>query len=287
MATKTEQSVAAAENKAQLPSTELDPELMEMSQADTGAGIRNMTMDDIGVPYLYVLQPLSPQCNPDSPTHVKGATAGMFMNSLSQEVFEGRETGLTVIPCAYERKYVEWVDRDQGGGWVADHEITSTVLSECKPDGRGRPVLGNGHLIVETAYHYVYMRNPTTGIWEELIIPMKSSFLKQSRRWNKQLTSTVIPGTDKVAPRWLYPYQLKTVKQQKDTYVWSNIITERHEQPVTKEQYLQAKKFAELFEQGSVVRSREVGTDEPGSREVYESNGQSRGKTSFADEIPF
>lgn len=256
MAAAKSTGVASVKESAQLPAGMSMEDLL----ADSGAGVDNMGMDDVAVPYLYVLQTNSPQVNPDSDSHIEGAMAGMFYNNVSGEVYDGRKEGLTVIPCAYERKYVEWIPRDSGGGYVADHDIESGILSETTPNEKGIPCLRNGNLIVETAYHYVYFLNPKDGQWDQIIIPMKSTFLKKSRRWNKTLMSTLIPGTANRAPRWLYPYQLKTVKESKNDQTWSNVDITRLENMVTSDQYLAAKAFAKLMEEGLVVKAKETDT---------------------------
>jgi hypothetical protein len=284
MATAKKTEVASVNKAAQLPAgIEMDDIL-----ADAGSGVENMGMDDIAVPYLYILQPMSPQVDEDQEAYIKGAKPGMFFNNVSGEIYDGRETGLTVIPCAYERKYVEWIDRDSGGGgYVADHDIDSGILNETKPNEKGIPILGNGHLVIETAYHYVFFKNPLNGVWEEIIIPMKSTMLKKSRRWNKTLMATLIPGTSSRAPRWLYPYQLKTVKETKNNNTWSNFDITRLEEMVTADQYRSAKKFAELMQSGLLVKAREsnLGTVDDGGNgggRVINEDG-SGGK----DEMPF
>lgn len=256
MATAKKSEVAPTQNDAQLPAGMDLSELM----ADAGAGVDNLGMDDVAVPYLYILQKGSPQVDEDSEARIPDAKQGMFFNNVTNEIFNGREEGIMVIPCAYERKYVEWIDRDSGGGgYVADHDIDSDILSECTPNEKGIPVLKNGHLIIETAYHYVYMMNPNTGRWEEIIIPMKSTALKKSRRLNKALMATFIPGTASKAPRWLYIYNFKTVKEQRGDNTWSNFEINRTDQMVNKEQYIACKSFAELFEKGGITRAAESG----------------------------
>lgn len=283
MATTKKAEVATANQSAQLPAGMSD---MEELLRDSGAGVDDMGMDDVAVPYLYVLQTNSPQVNPDSDSYIEGAKAGMFFNNASMEVYDGRTEGLVVIPCAYERKYVEWVPRDNGGGYVADHDIESGILSETTPNEKGIPCLRNGNLIVETAYHYVYFKNPKDGQWDQIIIPMKSTFLKKSRRWNKTLMATLIPGTSNRAPRWLYPYQLKTVKESKGDNVWSNVDLTRLEEMVTADQYRAAKSFAELFSSGQIVKAKETDTgsvvvDGEAQRE------RSAGERDLDDEMPF
>jgi hypothetical protein len=281
-ATKTGQAVAPVEEK---PNAVIPADFLSEIEADAGSGVQ-MGMADAAVPYLYILQTNSPQVNEDHALYVKGAKAGMFYNNVSGEVFDGREQGVVVIPCGYERKYVEWVPRDNGGGYVADHDVNGPIMSETKPDERGRPILANGNLIVETTYHYVYMRHPEEGNWERIIVPMKSTALKKSRRWNTALMSTLIPGTQKQAPRWLFPYLLKTVKEQKDQNTWSNFDITRLPDIVSPEQYRQCKMFAEQMAKGEVVRGKEAEVDTT----VNASGGTSGGtikKAAEDDDIPF
>lgn len=284
MATPKKTEVASVKQAAQLPAgLEMDDIL-----ADSGSGTENMSMDDIAVPYLYILQTNSPQVNPDHEAYVQGAIAGMFYNNVSNEVYDGRNTGLKVIPCAYERKYVEWIDRDSGGGgYVADHDIDSGILNETSPNEKGVPILGNGHLIIETAYHYVFFYNPNTNVWEEIIIPMKSTFLKKSRRWNKTLMATLIPGTTSRAPRWLYPYQLKTVKETKNTNTWSNFDITRLEEMVTADQYRSAKAFSQLMESGLIKRAKETDTGDLKTVDNGEGGVVDNGGGGEKEEMPF
>lgn len=276
-ATKTGQAVAPVEEKV---NAVIPADFLSEIEADAGSGVQ-MTMQDAAVPYLYILQSNSPQVNEDHAMYVAGAKAGMFYNNVSTEVFDGREEGVVVIPCGYERKYVEWVDRDAGGGYVADHDVNGPIMSETTPDDRGRPRLKNGNLIVETTYHYVFMLNPTEGNWERIIIPMKSTALKKSRRWNTALMSTVIPGTQKQAPRWLFPYRLKTVKEQRDNNTWSNFDITRMPDVVTREQYAQAKMFASQMAKGEIVRGNEAEVA------VADVGGGAPKKAAEEDDIPF
>lgn len=280
MAAKKETEVATVKASAQLPAGMTD---MEELLRDAGAGVDDLSPDDVAVPYLYVLQSNSPQVNPDSDAYIEGAKPGMFFNNVSMEIYEGREIGLTVIPCAYERKYVEWVPRDSGGGYVADHAIDSGILSECTPNEKKIPCLKNGNLVIETAYHYVYFKNPKDGQWDQIIIPMKSTFLKKSRRWNKTLMATLIPGTALRAPRWLYPYQLKTAKETRDTNTWSNVDLTRLEEMVNADQYRAAKAFSELFSKGAIVKARETDT----GTIVEGESTRSGGNADLDDEMPF
>jgi hypothetical protein len=250
---------------------------------DAGAGPQ-MDLSDLGLPYLYLLQGLSPQVNRASPKYIQGAMPGMFYNHISMEIFEGENTGLMVVPCHYERKISEWIDRDAGGGWVMDHSVDSNIMSKAKPDQKKRMRLISDptHILVETAFQYVLVMNPVTEVWEQVCIPMKSTALRTNRRWNKLINDSVIPGTQKKAPRFLFPYALRSIGEQSGDNYYFNFDIEQLPQTVNKEVYEAAKKYYQAIEAGAVKRSTEddgpieatvVAADDPDSK--------------LNDEIPF
>lgn len=252
-ATKASTEVAKAENTGIVL-----PEGMNLAdlQRDAGAGVSDMDAGDVALPYIAILQGLSPQVNPGAPQFIEGAQASMFLNNVSLDVYEGRKEGLIFVNCAYERKLVEWVDRDKGGGWVAEYPVDSDIRQEAKPNDRKQPILPNGNLLIETAYHYGLYKDPETGVWGQCVTTLKSTGLKVNRRWNNELLTTRIPGTEIIAPRWLYAYQLRTVLEQKANNSWWQLSIEKRD-IVSKAVYDQAKMFYQLIEAGDVKRSAE------------------------------
>ena len=217
-----------------------------------------LSSDDVALPYLSILQDLSPQVKRQRPEFIEGAQTGMFYNNVTGEIFDGENEGLMVVPCAYERRLVEWTPREAGGGWVGDYPADSDILKRTRPDDKGRPKLPNGNIIVETAYHYVLVFNPDLSTWEQAVIAMKSTMLKANRRWNNLIVTSMIPGTDKQAPRFLYPYNLKTTLETRNDQSWFGYTMVRHEEVVQPAVYQAAKRFAELVKAGAVRRVVEV-----------------------------
>lgn len=232
---------------------------MDDLEADARSLNPDMNVDDVALPYLYVLQANSPQANPGLPEYVEGAQASNFFNNVSGETYEGRTDGLIFIPCAYERKIVEWVDRDNGGGWVAEHDINSNVLSKATSNSKGKPTNPeNGNIYVETAYHYGLMMNPDTGMFSQCVIPLKSTMLKVNRAWNNEIVSTKIPPKNEVtAPRFLYGYNLTTKIATKGEDSWWVLDFKKMDNAVSLEQYKAAKEFAELVSSGVLTRAAE------------------------------
>jgi len=117
-----------------------------------GKGFENLTQDDISIPFLNVLQSTSPEQKEGG---IKGAKAGMFYNSVTQELF----TSVVFVPAIRVHEFVEWVKRENGGGLVASHAPNSAMVKAAKVDAQARGLKYgkyevNGHDLVETFYVY-------------------------------------------------------------------------------------------------------------------------------------
>lgn len=232
------------------------PFSVEEMAKDTELGGK-LSLQDIAIPYLYILQTNSPQCNPDHAKYIKGATASMLYLSNLEKVYDGRETGLPIVPCYYERLMSEWIPRNQGGGLVASHDPEADICKTAvlkKIEEKDILVLPNGHHLIETAYHYWLAYPPDMKVWVQCIAPFKSTALKVSRRMNSHISTTMIPGTDKKAPRFLYMWNITTVKEQDDQYVWSSPKLEKLKM-VSADVYAAAKAYAVIAAKGVLRRS--------------------------------
>jgi hypothetical protein len=240
---------------AEADAFELAADLADLASEDAGRGSENVTSNDISIPYISILQALSPQVQEGTPEFIMGAKAGHFFQNVNLYTYDGK-TGVEVVPCAYDRKIIEWVPRDAGGGLVAVHDINTPLMQEARPNDKGVPTLPNGHNLIDTSTHYVLYKNPF-GIWEPAVISMKSSAQKKSRLWNSLIAQQLIPGTDRPAPRWLFVWRLTTVLEQKDNNRWYNFEIAR-EVPVTKDVYLRAKAINEQFKRGALSAAGEA-----------------------------
>ena len=71
------------------------------------------------IPFIRVIQALSPQIKKSDLSFIEGASQGDLFNTVTGEVWDG-EKGINVIPCYQETKHLEFVPRDQGGGFVGE-----------------------------------------------------------------------------------------------------------------------------------------------------------------------
>ena len=61
----------------------IDPAVLEK---DAGAGLSQVTSQDLSIPRLKVLMQLSPECNKSKPSYIEGAQPGMILNTVTQEL---------------------------------------------------------------------------------------------------------------------------------------------------------------------------------------------------------
>lgn len=231
-------------------------DLALISDSDAGAGNENLTSKDIAIPYIGILQALSPQCTKGGPDYIKGAEPGFYFQNVNLILFDPEKEPLLVVPCAFDRVINEWIPRDAGGGLVAVHPVTTPLMQQARPNDKGVPTLPNGHNLIDTATHYVLYKSPLTGKFEPAVISMKSTGLKKSRLWNSLLTQQTIPNTDKPAPRWLFQWEFKTTLETGNGNSWFNFEISRGNL-VDRETYMAAKKMYEGWKSGQVRAAAE------------------------------
>jgi hypothetical protein len=96
-------------------------------------GFEGTTIKDLSIPFINVLQSLSPEVTDQT---VEGAKPGDLLNSVTKEILK---QPLIVIPIEKEESWVEWVPRTKGGGLVGRHDPNSDlVLEVIKKNGGSR-----------------------------------------------------------------------------------------------------------------------------------------------------
>ena len=103
--------------------------------SDAGEGVKDLGQEFFQLPFLNLLQALSPQVAGDESEQIEGARPGMFFNSVSQELFDGK-TGVILQPVHVRNAYVEWTDRENGGGKVGEHLPESPLVAAAKARAR-------------------------------------------------------------------------------------------------------------------------------------------------------
>lgn len=242
-----------------------------VNDAERASGFENMGADDIAIPFIVILQALSPQVRGQG--KIKGAQEGYFFNTVTNEVLGDT---IYVIPCAYEKAYVEWVPRNKGGGFVTKHS-DSSILDQTTRDGDKNDVLTNGNHVVTTAYHYCLLVKENYDL-EKVVISLTSTQLKKSRRWNSTMLSLKVnTKRGKITPpMYSHVYKISGVEEENDYGQWTGWHISEPKIIDDMEVYNEAKTFHNDVTKGAVRLAP------PPTQGDYEAD---TGTVSDADEI--
>lgn len=238
----------------------LPAEVMDQMAQDSGGGFENTTSDDYAIPFLSLLQKMSPAVDEDDPKYVKGAKPGMFMNSVTNELFED---AIRVQPCARVREFVEWIDRDSGGGIAGRYNQDDPVLGRMRRDGVKMFNPDNGNEIMDTRYHYVLLLKDD-GTHEQAVISMSSSQIKSSKNWMTRMRSWMIDGPAGMfnPPMYGQVWTMAPRREQNDDGSWYGFTISGDPELVSDpEMYAQGKGFGEMANANKVRLAQEPGGD--------------------------
>ena len=185
--------MANKKEEANLPS-----ELEALFAEDSGKGFEEVTSSDIQIPFLRMIQQMSPQINKKEASYIEGAGGGDIFNTVTNKYWEGSE-GVVVIPVYFQMKLLEFVPRDQGGGFVGELSAASEEVREMEQEA-------------ERELH-------EDGSLENAIVDMKKTQLKKSRLWVSMMTMQKRNG--KTLPSYACTYRLKTVEDGNDKGSWN------------------------------------------------------------------
>jgi hypothetical protein len=208
----------------------LPAELMEELAADAGAGTSSAADDNI-LPFISLLQDMSPEVKKRDPEYVEGAEPGMLLNKATRQLYAGNveqaeQTGLPILEfqhCAFQRCINEWIPRNDGGGFVARHELRGTPEETMKalggkqvqdsqdPDKMVWKTADGKHDLIDTRYHYGNAidaeGSPNPGV-----ISFSSTGHTASREWMTMMRNFKIRVNDRllVAAAWSKKYRILT-----------------------------------------------------------------------------
>ena len=228
--------------------TIFDPSIFEQ---DAGRGMENLGQEDMALPFLKVLSGNDPVLD-----EIETARKGDIYNTVTGAVYKGKD-GIRVIPCAYQRRFIQWSPRGSGSGApvaIYTPQDTRPRTERSPDDNKDYVVEGNGEYIEETHQHFVVVLNDD-GAAETALIAMKSTQLKKSRKWNSMMMSRVMQGSNGAftPPRFSHIYHLKTIQEENSKGSWHGweMSVEGPVQDIS--MYQQAKKFAEDIMSDNVV----------------------------------
>lgn len=216
-------------------------------------GFENVHREDLGIAFLAICQKGSPEFDETAKDHqakkIEGIRPGHIFNNLTREVYhEVGGTPMVFIPCGFEKLYVEWKPRNQGGGMVRVHKDPN-ILNECVRNEENRDVHRNGNIITTTFYFIgLVLRGEDR---HQVLIGMTSTQIKNARRWLNTMQAIKFPGGPDgkpfTPPMFSHTYLISTQPEQNEDgswYGWKVIIQGVVKDPALIEESITASRFS-------------------------------------------
>ena len=256
-------TTAVAKSKETALSTDVMEDIFGM--AGEGASFDSSEMQ---IPFVRVAQSLSPQLNKKKGEYIDGLETGDAYNTLTSERWAG-ETGLVVVPCYQTTKYLEFVPRTSGGGFRGEIGPNDPILQRTSRDG-SKEILPNGNELVKSDQHFCLIVGED-GMTQPVVIDMKSTQLKVSRRWKTQIAMQKIkhPGTGAIItpPVFATMWRLNTVEETNDKGDFYNWAVEKVGTVESRDLLQEAKAFRDSIMRGEVKAQAENHSDGGGARD--------------------
>lgn len=236
-------------------------DLSNLFESDAGKGFEEATGDAYAIPFLQILQKMSPQVDKKKDVYIKGAEAGNLYNTITKEVYDG-DDGILFIPCYFIPTWVEWVSREAGGGFVAKYSPSDSVVTSSATVN-GRKKNGENDLI-DTREHYGLLI-PSPKIYTQCLLALTSTGLSVSKQWMtmmKQLQAVNSKGVPYNPPMYSSIYRLKTVYRENDKGDWYQLSVQREGYVEDPNGITAAKAFIDMIKSGRVVAQMENADEE-------------------------
>lgn len=190
-------------------------------ESESGQGFENADIDSFAIPFLSILQDLSPQADKkNADQFIKGAVSGMFFNSVTQEVYDG-DVGLVILPCYYKRVFLNWRRRSDGGGFLGEYPSNHPIVSQATRTDAGDE-LSNGTLLVDTRVHYVLILGGEAGP-QPAVISLSSTQVKKSKQWMSRMEGLKLrrgDGSLFSPPMYAHTWQATANPERNDQGSW-------------------------------------------------------------------
>jgi len=189
-------------------------------EQDAGLGAENIEAADQAMPFVRPLQKMSPQVDEDNPSYVQGAKSGMFYNTATEKLYEE----MTFLPVYYERCYIEWQPREQGGGFLGKLTPTEAKARGITRGEDGKDYFDNGNQAADTRELTVLIINDD-GTYDPAVVSMASSQVKASRKLMTQLNAVRVSGANGMfaPPMFANQVKLNSTSESNEHGTWKGI----------------------------------------------------------------
>lgn len=212
--------------KKQVDQKQQQPPLdLWVSQSGQVTGFETITKEDLGIPFIDIIQKGSAEYDRDHENYlqkrIEGAQVGAIFNTLTRQILHlPDEEPVSVIPIAFHKAFVEWRPRTAGGGIVQSH-TDPAILLQCTRNDKNQDVLPNGNTIVTSYYMMVLLTDNLPDILNaQAIMVFRSTQIKKCRQWLNRAMQIRHPKTGMPMPLYSHKYDISTVGEKNNKGSW-------------------------------------------------------------------
>lgn len=146
-------------------------------------GNENIGSDTLATPRLYLLQALSDQVVKGNPNYIPDASSGMFLNSISNELYDELWVSNLFMTRLYNvnKKRIFGVKEWKGTFPTVDEAVAKLTADGCNVAD---------YDITDTHIHTLAIVDPVSGrILTPVQYSMKGTALRESRSWNSNIVT--------------------------------------------------------------------------------------------------
>lgn len=263
----------------------------------------NYSQEQMTTPFLNILNALSPQVSRGKPEFMKDAQVGQLFNTVTKDVYDG-EKGINLILSSFKESFIEWVPRNEGGGFVGEFDVTTGLKAVTEIDVNFNSVIQPGSP-VGTPGHWLTLTHTRLGAivaedfqtWSPVVLSLSNSGIKVSKNLNSRhkLMEWKNPATGKAGDLgkcpmplilWKLKTKLATNKNGDSWFTWDFDKQGQLNELMTEEQFLHLYRSIRDFSTSS--KGKQVMEDASRNADVVQQAKDITGSAKdLNDDIPF
>ncbi len=209
--------------------------------ADESVGFEGIGRDEIGIPFLKIMQAQCPEVIGPS-GKIDGAEVGMLLNTGTETLSDS----ITLVPAIRQHVFVEWRPKKLNGGIAAVYEpgdpaVKVAVETNRKAMAAGEPsrkpgggTMRFGELYAESGYDLVETFYMFAVVLEDdkpagyIVVPFSSSQIKKyKKKFMNRAGNCLIPnetGVPKRPPMFAHRIVITTEDETNDEGTWKGYV---------------------------------------------------------------
>lgn len=187
-----------------------------LNDMNDNSGFEGLNLDTMAVPFVRLVQDISPVMKPSKPEYNPDARPGMFVNTVNGKLYT---QPLKVIIGKFEHMFLEWHATTRGKLMgVHTPEVVTGNMNLDRDDRNQLIDPASRNTFSETYTYYIVLPDYLEeGI---CIMSMASTSIKEAKKLNRNLMHTMLPSSNKRALPYFMVWTVDSVPMSNDKGDW-------------------------------------------------------------------